>query len=147
MGLLTPWSHVPHMASIYTDKMTFLQRWYNTIVSIYDWILRLTVHLPAHNAIVKKHFAHLEPLPSIEDLVKNVSIILVNAHRSILPPRPSMPQLINVGGAHIKPPKPLPKDIQTFLDGAKDGVIYFSFGTVVRSGQMPKRQLNVFLGM
>lgn len=54
--------------------------------------------------------------------------------------------MINIGGAHVKPAKPLPKDLQTFLDEAKDGVVYFSLGTVVQSSALPKEKLQAFLG-
>lgn len=42
-----------------------------------------------------------------------------------------MPGIVNIGGAHIKSGKPLPENIQKFLDGAKDGAIYFSLGLCV----------------
>lgn len=38
--------------------------------------------------------------------------MLINSHFSINRPRPLMPGLINIAGAHVKPPKPLPEDIQ-----------------------------------
>lgn len=91
MGLLTPLSHVPHVFLSYTDIMSFPERWYNTAISLFDCILRQFVFLPGQNELVKKYFAHLEPLPSIEDLQKNISLTLVNTHKSILPPRPAMP--------------------------------------------------------
>lgn len=117
------------------------------MLSWYESILRRYVHIPLQNEIARKYFAHLEPLPPISDLMKNVSIAFVNAHRSIASPRPLMPGLIYVGGAHIKKPKPLPSDLQTFMDEAKDGVIYFSLGTVVKSSEMPLEKLNMFLGI
>lgn len=146
MGLLTPISHVSYTFAAYTDKMNFFQRWYNAMLNAYDWILRRFVHFPNQNRLLKEHFGHLEGLPLVEELRKNISIIFVNAHRSITHPRPSMPGLVYIGGAHIKPPKPLPNDLQTFLDESKHGVIYFSLGTIVNASRMPKRQLNVFLG-
>lgn len=55
--------------------------------------------------------------------------------------------IIHVGGAHIKPPKPVPAgELKTFLDDAKHGVIYFSLGTVVQSSKLPKDKLKAFLG-
>ncbi|XP_031622945.1 UDP-glucuronosyltransferase 2B30-like [Contarinia nasturtii] len=51
----------------------------------------------------------------------------------------------HVGGVHIKPSKPMPSDLQQFLDEVKDGVIYFSFGTFVNASQIPKDKFNVFL--
>lgn len=146
MGLITPSSFVSHTLLTHTDKMTFIQRWYNTMLSLYDWVLRQIVGNPLNNSILRKHFSYLEPLPSIDDMRKNISITFVNAHRSITYPRPSMPGLIYIGGAHIKPPNPLPDDLQQFLDEAKHGVIYLSFGTVLNASQMPKEKLNAFLG-
>lgn len=55
------------------------------------------------------------PLPSVKDLQRNISIVFVNSHRSITMPRPSMPGQINIGGAHVKPPKDLPANIKVFL--------------------------------
>lgn len=145
-GLLTPWSHVPHLALSFTDDMTFMQRWYNTALSTFDWIIRQLMYLPGQNALAEKHFAHLEPLPSIQELQKNVSLILINTHRSMLIPRPSMPGIVHIGGAHIKKPNPLPSHIQQFLDESPNGVIYFSFGTVVKASKLPKEKINAFLG-
>lgn len=54
--------------------------------------------------------------------------------------------VISIGGAHIKPPKPLPKDLQTFLDESKHGVIYFSLGSNIQSSQLPKDKLKAFFG-
>lgn len=55
--------------------------------------------------------------------------------------------VIQIGGAHIKPVKPLPDDLKQFLDEAKDGAIYFSLGTVLQSSTMPKHILESFLSM
>lgn len=146
MGLTTPLSHISHTMLTFTDRMDFVQRWYNAMLSLYDHILNRFVHVPAQTEILQRYFGHLKPLPSIDELRKNISLIFVNAHRSITYPRPSMPGLIYIGGAHIKPPKPLPQDIQQFLDEAKHGVIYFSLGTIVNTSKMPKEKLKIFLG-
>lgn len=61
----------------------------------------------------------------------------MNSHFSMNHARPLMPGIVNIGGAHIKPAKPLPKDIQEFLDGAKNGAIYFSLGAYMQSALMP----------
>lgn len=52
--------------------------------------------------------------------------------------------VISIGGAHIKPAKPLPTDIKKFIDEAKHGVIYFSLGTIVQSSKLPKEKLAAF---
>lgn len=155
--------------------MSFCERYFNAIVSIYDWAVRRFAYLPTEEEYAKKYFAHLAPLPSLNDLLKSVSLVLVNTHRALSPPRPSMPiklnlnfdhhhkicsnvhcgfflsifacaDVISIGGAHIKPAKPLPMDIKQFIDEAKDGVIYFSLGTIVQSSKLPKEKLDAFFG-
>lgn len=56
-----------------------------------------------------------------------------------------MPGLKFIGGAHMRPVKPLPEDIKEFLDGTTNGVIVFSLGTVVKTSDMPKHKLDAFL--
>lgn len=86
------------------------------------------------------------PLPKIEELERKIDIMLVNFNNAISKPRPHMPNQINVGGAHIKSnPKPLPTDIQTFMDGAEHGVIYMSLGAYVQSSLMPVEKMHEFL--
>lgn len=75
----------------YSDDMTFAQRLYNTCVTVYDWLIRQFLYLPAEEALVKKYFSHLEPLPLLNDLVHNVSLNFVNTHRALSPPRSAMP--------------------------------------------------------
>lgn len=57
-----------------------------------------------------------------------------------------MPGLVYIGGAHVKPPKPLPIDLQKFSDESEHGVLYFSLGSVVQGSKMPEEKLIVFLG-
>lgn len=85
-----------------------------------------------------------KPLPSVQELYRNISMILTNTHRSTSKPRPQMPGIINVGGAHIKPPKPLPTDLKEFLDNSKNGVIFFSLGSFVQSKDMPLEMVAIF---
>lgn len=55
-----------------------------------------------------------------------------------------MPGIINVGGAHIKPPKPLPKDLKDLCDNSKHGVIIFSLGSFIQSSDMPPQVVAIF---
>lgn len=130
----------------FSDNMSFYERWFNVLVSAYDWAIRRFVYLPAEEGLARKHFAHLAPLPSLDDIMANVSMVLVNTHRALSPPRPSMPSVINIGGAHIKPAKPLPNDLKKFIDEAKHGVIYFSLGTVLPASNLPKEIMQPFFG-
>lgn len=86
-----------------------------------------------------------KPLPSVEELYRNISMIFVNTHRSTSKPRPQMPGIVHVGGAHIKNPKALPPSIQEYIDTAEHGVVFFSLGSFLQSSKMPKEKIEIFL--
>ena len=77
--------------------------------------------------------------------MKNVSLVLVNNHFSTSSIRPFAVNMIEVGGIHVQPVKPLPSDIQEFLDSATDGAILFSMGSIIqgRDWDPPKREAFV----
>lgn len=147
MGLLTPSSHVSNLLLPYSDNMSFTERWYNSMQAAFDWIVRRYIYFPQQNELARKYFGHLGEIPTVEELTKNISLTLINTHRSVQAPRPLMQNIVYVGGAHIKSPKPLPVDLQTFMDDAENGVIYFSLGTVLRISQMPRDKLQIILGI
>ncbi|XP_073825818.1 UDP-glycosyltransferase family 301 member D1 [Musca autumnalis] len=147
MGLVTPWSVIPHLLLAHSDRMTFKQRFYNVYLSVYDAVMRRWHYMPRMQKMAERHFGpHIRgPLPNVRDLEKNISLMLINSHRSTDLPRPSMPGLINVGGAHIKPAKPLPHDIKNFIDNSPNGVVYFSLGSYVKSTDVPAERIVVIL--
>lgn len=149
MGILTPWSFVPHMILDYEDQMNFFQRAYNVFLSTLDYVIREYHYLPEQNKLAKEFFGELEqqrgPLPSVQALERSISVILVNSHPALAKPRPSMPGLVDVAGAHIRPNKPLPDDLQRFMDEAEHGVIYFSLGAYLQSSEMPVEKRTCLL--
>lgn len=149
-GLMTPYSFVPHALSYSTDRMTFFERVENLFVSLYDAIGRKFYYLPKQNQIAREAFESLENqqggrLPSVEELERKISVHLVNSHPALSYPRPKMPGMIDIAGIHIGKTKPLPQDIQTFLDEATEGAIYVSFGSFLRSSDMPKAKYEAML--
>lgn len=118
MGMVTPLSHVPHMLLPHGDDMTYSERIHNVILSLYDWWFRNWVTLPKQNEIAQRYFGHLarnsnqrlensiyknltpffvqfllesdKPLPTVQELYRKVSLILVNVHKSTSKPRPQV---------------------------------------------------------
>lgn len=109
------------------------------------WLVSLS------NAAIDFHdnsFSTIEtgkPLPKVEELHRNISLVLVNSHRSTSKPRPQMPGIVYVGGAHITPAKPLPIAIQEFIDNSPHGVVLFSLGSLLQSSQLPQTKIQLFL--
>uniref|UniRef100_A0A0A1XSV6 UDP-glucuronosyltransferase 2B2 n=1 Tax=Zeugodacus cucurbitae TaxID=28588 RepID=A0A0A1XSV6_ZEUCU len=103
-------------------------------------------YYPKMDVLVQKYFGHLPiNFPSISEMNKNLSAVLINNYTPLSSAGPTIDSMINVGGMHIYPPKQLPADIQQFLDGAEHGAIYFSLGTQVQSKDMPLEKLKIFL--
>lgn len=72
-------------------------------------------------------------------------MIFTNTHRSTSKPRPTMPGIVQVGGAHIEPPNPLQKDLKEYLDKSVNGAIFFTLGSFVKSADMPPEMVAIFL--
>jgi glucuronosyltransferase len=80
------------------------------------------------------------------ELERSVSLTMLNNHFSLNYPRPLVPSIIEVGGMHVtNKNEKLPVDIQTFLDGANEGAIFFSMGSNLRSDKMPTDKRDAFL--
>ena len=72
-----------------------------------------------------------DPNPNTRTLLENTDMAFFNGHFIFENIRPLNPNIMNVGGCHIKKElDPLPKDLKEFMDGAKDGVVLISFGSV-----------------
>ncbi|XP_026479419.1 UDP-glucuronosyltransferase 2B4-like [Ctenocephalides felis] len=143
LGNISPWSHVPYDYSDSDDNMNFRQRLTNIMDIMYDKIIRRFKYWPKMQAIAEKHFSHLEgPLPDVRDLMSNISVLLTNSHVSLNRPRPLLPGIVEVGGLHIRPAKPLPQDIQKLLDNSENGAIYFSMGSNLKGNDLPAKARN-----
>ncbi|KAH8324775.1 hypothetical protein KR074_000597, partial [Drosophila pseudoananassae] len=146
VGIVSPWSYVPHKWMAYTDRMTFWERIGNAFVSGSEDLYREFKYYPEQDAILRKHFSNiLDRVPTIKELERNISAILLNTYLPLASPRPTSFNMIQVGGLHIEPPKGLSRDLQEFLDEATHGVIYFSLGSQVRSAELPPEKLKIFL--
>lgn len=53
--------------------------------------------------------AYGSDLPTVSELEKRIAIALVSTTPVFDPPQPLPPNVIDVGGMHIRDPKPLPK--------------------------------------
>ncbi|XP_019870617.2 UDP-glycosyltransferase UGT5-like [Aethina tumida] len=142
VGNPTPLSFVPEMNSGLPIKMSFFQRVCNLWTHVF-FKLFFGFVIPDHEKILKEYYPDS---PSIEELKKNISLVLLNSHVSNFQPVPTVPKMIEIGGYHVQPPKGLPKDLKDYLDKAEHGVVYFSMGSVLKSKNMPKEKIDILIG-
>lgn len=117
-GSISKWLHVPSTFSYLPDlclksssDMSFTERLKNTITGIMQLYVENYAYLPKMKEVMNKYFRYegWESRPTLERMLNNVSLTLVNSHHTIGVPRPYLPGVIEVGGMHIKDPKSLPK--------------------------------------
>lgn len=139
----SPYSYVPMIFAGLPDKMTFVQRLQNTILSQAEKILWNFYHLPKQRQLYEKFFPQAKF--SLDEVHRNVSMVFMNSHVSYSSARPFLPNMIGIGGIHMDPPKELPQDIEEFLDSATEGAILFSMGSFVQSSDWTVEQREAFL--
>ncbi|XP_050556290.1 UDP-glucosyltransferase 2 isoform X2 [Spodoptera frugiperda] len=143
----------PDYLSPNMPPFTFAQRVEELWSRIYWQYLKTFYTQPEERKIYEAVFGPLvakrgRTLPDYEDVIFNASLILANEHDATLN-RASTPQNFKyIGGCHIEEPvKPLPKDLQDLIDNSKNGVIYFSMGSVLQSKSLPKELVTELLQM
>ncbi|XP_058975190.1 UDP-glucosyltransferase 2-like [Musca domestica] len=141
----SPASFIPHMSLQYGSHMSLWERTVNVLANVVDDLCLNYLMLPDHEKVYKKYFPNAKL--SMDEARRNVSLVLLNDHFSLRAPRPYVPNMIEVGGLHIKQkPDPLEEDLQKFLDNSPEGVIYFSMGSNVKSKDLPPQTLQAILG-
>ncbi|XP_049817462.1 UDP-glycosyltransferase UGT5-like [Aethina tumida] len=145
VGNPSPPSYIPDMMQDFSSNMSFFQRVKNTLSIQALSLVNYFYIYPAHGKLMKKYIPRAS---DYTEVIYNASLVFLNSDPSINMAVPKVPCMIDIGGLHVQQPKQLPADLKAFLDGAKEGVIYFSMGSNLRSKNLPieKRQslLNVF---
>ncbi|XP_065216816.1 UDP-glucosyltransferase 2-like [Planococcus citri] len=134
-------AYFPYENSLSFDQNSFYDRSLNVWnhISVYlFWYFRA---IPFLNQFHKDNFQQIIPY---SDYIKmEPSVIFYNSHHTFVS-RPLNPNVIEVGGIHIKPAKPLPKNIKKFVEDAPNGVILFTFGSLVKMSSLSKEIINIF---
>uniref|UniRef100_A0A3Q3LY47 Uncharacterized protein n=1 Tax=Labrus bergylta TaxID=56723 RepID=A0A3Q3LY47_9LABR len=124
----SPLSYIPITGSGNTDKMTFLQRVKNVAFHL---ITETQNHLVSQ-IYQKLSDKYLGPGIDYKQLMLDADIWLMRADFVFEFPRPTMPNVIYMGGFQCKPAKPLPEDLEEFVQSSGEhGVIIMSMGTFV----------------
>ncbi|XP_034413670.1 UDP-glucuronosyltransferase 2C1-like [Cyclopterus lumpus] len=125
----SPISYIPITGSGNTDKMTFFQRVKNTILHIITQTQHQLVTKLTYQKICDKY---LGPDYDYNQLVLNADIWLMRVDFVFEFPRPTMPNVVYMGGFQCKPAQPLPEHLEEFVQSSGEhGVIIMSLGTFV----------------
>lgn len=130
----SPLAYIPFTATELTDKMTFPQRVKNFLSYIVGMYTLSCITEPAYKPIVKHYFG---PDVDYSTFFLDADIWLMRNDFIFEFPRPTMPNIVYMGGFQCKPPNPLPADLEEFVQTSGDhGVIIMTLGTLV--GKLPQ---------
>lgn len=141
LGNSAPPSYVPSFVACFPDEMTFFQRAVNALIGPMMGPFFSMGFLSHQDRLMHELVPDAPPLL---DLMANISLLLLNAHYTFETPRPYLPNMIPIGGLHIVDEE-LPKDLKSFMDDAKEGVILFSLGSNLKISELPPEKLDGIL--
>ncbi|XP_035998927.1 UDP-glucuronosyltransferase 2C1-like isoform X2 [Fundulus heteroclitus] len=128
----SPLSYVPVIpGSGLTDKMDFTQRIKNIFFYSLIWFQEKFMVGPAYDSMCDKY---IEGGCDIVSLLQDADIWLFRSDFVFEFPRPTMPNVVYIGGFQCKPAQPLPADLEEFVQSAGEhGVIIMTLGTLVNN--------------
>ncbi|XP_041056222.1 UDP-glucuronosyltransferase 1A1-like [Carcharodon carcharias] len=151
-----PLSYVPRILSGNTDRMTFLQRMKNVLLSLLEPLLCWFIYSPFEELAQR----FLQRDVTLVQLLSQTSIWLLRYDFTLEYPRPLMPNMVLVGGINCKDRKPLPQDLEEFMNSSGEhGAVIFSLGSMMSGmpiatanlvaealGQIPQKVLWRYVG-
>ncbi|XP_016838956.1 UDP-glucuronosyltransferase 2C1 [Nasonia vitripennis] len=149
---LYPWMHVmignpenvafsPNNLIPVPEGNSFWTRFYNTYVFN---MLKFSFFYYSTNQdqLLRKYFG--PDVPSVREIERNVSLVLMNTYFPINGVKPMTTNLIEIGGLHIQNEGPeLEEKLKKWLDESKDGVILFTFGSMMQVETLPNETVEI----
>ncbi|CAI9172057.1 unnamed protein product [Rangifer tarandus platyrhynchus] len=126
-----PPSYVPVMLSELSDRMTFMERIKNMLYTLYfDFIFQI------YNEKEWNQF-YSEALgrqTTLSETMGKAEMWLIRTYWDFQFPHPLLPNFEFVGGLHCKPAKPLPKEMEEFVQSSgENGIVVFTLGSMITS--------------
>ncbi|KAF5302522.1 hypothetical protein FQR65_LT00894 [Abscondita terminalis] len=115
------------------EKPTFTER---LVTVSFQWFI---IPLFGLRVIYQQYLMGVQYFGDKYSLLDDVSLVLANSEPIFHGVKPLVPTVVLFGGgSHRTPPKPLPKNLKKILDEAKNGFVYFSLGSNVKTfGDLP----------
>lgn len=126
----SPLSYVPTSGFAASDNMSFTQRVKNLLHYVTNTWMDRCVVCPHYDRLVERYFG---PDVNFYHLLQGADIWLMRADFVFEFPRPTMPNIVYVGGFQCRPSGPLPAELEEFVQSSGEhGFILMSLGTLVK---------------
>ncbi|XP_076867457.1 UDP-glucuronosyltransferase 2C1-like [Brachyhypopomus gauderio] len=141
-----------------TDHMNFIERLENVLLYIaLTALVKLQMIL-----MYDKHYTTIMGKPTtLCEIMGKADIWLIRSYWDFEYPQPLLPNFKFVGGLHCKPAKPLPTEMEEFVQSSgDDGIVVFSLGSIIKNltkerantiasalGQIPQKVIWRYTGV
>ncbi|XP_018561504.1 UDP-glucuronosyltransferase 2B37 isoform X1 [Anoplophora glabripennis] len=133
----------PEMVTSFHGNLNFRERVISTIFDVYFAFHSVKNYYAEKQKILNKYF---NTKLTIFELMSDVDLLFVNVDPVLQTVKSLGPSTVTIGGFRKDTRKRyLPKDVQDFLDSAKEGFIYFSLGSNVKSKDLRKETLEAII--
>ncbi|XP_062391023.1 UDP-glucuronosyltransferase 1-6-like [Sardina pilchardus] len=134
-----PVSYLPLRYTHYSNRMSLWERTVNLLRSVLE--PAACSRLYAHADKMASDF--LQKDTSIVELASNAALWLVRFDFTYEFPMPLMPNMVMIGGMKAGKPKPLPQEVEEFVNGSGEhGFVVFTLGSMV--SQLPEEKARAF---
>ena len=130
IGVASMTSFEPNMITKYSDKMSFLERVDNTIITCVFSFMGMV--LPGSSDGLVTKYAPEKPAVTLRTLQRKSKLWLLNTDSVLDYPRATLPHVVHIGGLSTGPAHPLPDSLASVVDGAENGIIVVSFGSLLK---------------
>lgn len=126
----SPVSYVPAAGSHLSNRMSFGDRFKNFFHYVLNTCIDYFIVRPEYDKLVARYFG---PETDFYHLLQGADIWLMRTDFVFEFPRPTMPNVVYIGGFQCKPSKPLPSNLEEFVQGSGEhGVVVMSLGTLIK---------------
>lgn len=127
----SPVSYVPVCGHVVSNKMTFGQRVKNILYYVLNTCIDRFVVSPQYSWLVDKYF---KSDVNFFHLLQGADIWLMRVDFVFEFPRPTLPNIVYIGGFQCKPSEPLSPELEEFVQNSGEhGFILMSLGTLIES--------------
>ncbi|XP_061114675.1 UDP-glucuronosyltransferase 1-2-like [Conger conger] len=125
----SPLSYIPQVFSQNSDRMDFLQRVSNILYHGLNQYMYYFYTNPPYEAVCQEFFP---PGVDVFSLTQGADLWLMRVDFVFEFPRPTMPNVVYMGGFQCRPAQPLPPELEEFVQSSGEhGVVLMSLGTLL----------------
>ncbi|XP_036389462.1 UDP-glucuronosyltransferase 2C1-like [Megalops cyprinoides] len=125
----SPLSYIPQLFSRLSDRMDFIQRVSNFLYYGLSLYMYWFISNPPFQAVCEQYF---DSGVNVLSIIQGADLWLMRADFVFEFPRPTMPNVVYMGGFQCKPSQPLPAELEEFVQSSGEhGVVIMSLGTLL----------------